>query len=148
MKLLKKHDVVYNDVPEAAPEADKPKKSAKKWICVAAVLVLGLGMYGVGNQKDYDAEYISGLVEEQIEDYPEISEARAAHAAKLEEKAALEKKIDELKAELDRLAEEEAKLEDYDAELLTMAERVEELSAQKEEKQQTIDGLDAELAKY
>lgn len=152
MKLSKKSkkedvDISFKELLEYI----KPKISANyiKWsICAVAVIVVGFGMYGLGSSKNYEAEYVSEKLNERRDEFPEIDEAESANEVKAEKKAELENEIEKLRSELEHLSEEEAKFDTYEAELQALVEQIEELSAQKEEKKQILDGLNAQLAKY
>lgn len=128
---------------------EKHKIARYKILIVYAILAaLVIGNYFIGIHTSYEDSYVAQTFQSNKEQNVAYKEQQAINEQDAETKKSLEDEITELQSTLDGINEYESKRDTFKTEIQDLSNQVNDLTAQKSQKENQLNEITAELAKY
>jgi len=121
-------------------------KSSIIYTITAVVCFTAVSFFG--HAKKYDDAYVSDIFEKRKNQIPELIEAQSTFNKYIDEKTTLETEVSDIRKTVNSVLEFEKNQETYTSELQELYNQIEILSAQKTEKEQTLNDIEYELSQY
>lgn len=147
--LIMNHIITKNNISREGKIMNSTQAKIKAGIIyiIAAAICFTVVSF-LGYAKHYDDTYVSSIFEKRKKQIPELTEAQSTFNKRTEEKSALNAEVSDIKKTVDSVLEFEKNQETYTSELQELYNQIEILSAQKVEKEQTLNDIEYELSQY